>query len=165
MVKNTGPYNEFVSKFIEDKNIKSVVDLGCGDWQSSWIIYDHLHHVDYVGIDCVESVINTNKMRHPRHKFISMDFISNAESIPSGDLCVIKDVLQHLTCQEIRDALDAVIKKFKYVMITNCCDQTVDNQEEPYRSRFLSANFLPLRAYSPVIHLKYWTKEVSVITT
>ena len=32
---NTGGYVRLLEKFIRDKQIHSVVDLGCGDWQFS----------------------------------------------------------------------------------------------------------------------------------
>lgn len=32
-------YIKFLKQFIDTNNIKKVIDLGCGDWQSSHLIY------------------------------------------------------------------------------------------------------------------------------
>ena len=37
-------YKEVLPKFLKEYNIKSVIDLGCGDWR-------HLRLVDWTGID------------------------------------------------------------------------------------------------------------------
>jgi hypothetical protein len=36
--KHNKGYIEFLEKFIKDKNVRSVVDMGCGDWQFSRLV-------------------------------------------------------------------------------------------------------------------------------
>ena len=55
-LKPAAPRIEFVRRFIKENSIKSVVDLGCGDWQFSPYIYHDLS-VAYVGYDVVLPVI------------------------------------------------------------------------------------------------------------
>ena len=55
-LKPAPPRIEFVRRFIKENSIKSVVDLGCGDWQFSPYIYHDLS-VAYVGYDVVLPVI------------------------------------------------------------------------------------------------------------
>lgn len=54
--ESAAPRIEFVRRFIKENSIKSVVDLGCGDWQFSPYIYHDLS-VAYVGYDVVLPVI------------------------------------------------------------------------------------------------------------
>lgn len=54
--ESAAPRIEFVRRFIKENSIKSVVDLGCGDWQFSPYIYHDLF-VAYVGYDVVLPVI------------------------------------------------------------------------------------------------------------
>ena len=46
----------FLRRFIRQEGLRSVADLGCGDWQFSPYIYHDLH-VHYVGYDIVSSVV------------------------------------------------------------------------------------------------------------
>ena len=54
-------------------------------------------------------------------------------------------------------------KKFKYILIINCCNQKIDNEDTPLRSRPLSCNFLPLKKYNAIKISNYYSKEISII--
>jgi len=164
---NRSTYIPFIKKFIHDHDIKSVVDLGCGDFQCGKLIYDDLY-VQYNGYDVYKKVIEYNSKIHPRPKysFTHLDFCNNVESIVNAELCIIKDVLQHWSLDNIYKFLDYLVtsKKFKYILITNCCNQSCDNSEiKDGQWRQLSCDFLPLKKYNPKKLYKYSTKEVSVI--
>jgi len=104
---------------------------------------------------------STNKI-----KFEFLENISNFYDRKS-DLLIIKDVLQHWTCDEIIDFLDNVVKNHKFIIITNSSSQKEDWEDEPFRSRPLSSNLYPLKKYSPKKLLVYKCtndiKEVSII--
>ena len=59
---NNKPYISFLNKFIKENNIKSVIDIGCGDWQISENI--DWSNIKYLGIDVVQSVIDKNVQTH-----------------------------------------------------------------------------------------------------
>lgn len=160
-------YISFVKTFIKDKEIKTVVDLGCGDWKCGLALYDELK-IQYTGYDAYEKIINFNKKTNSSSKytFIHMDFLNNPELINSADICIIKDVLQHWPLESIYTFLDYIClsKKFKYILITNCSYQKNDNtQIQMGDFRPLSKDFLPLKKYSPIHLLSYLTKEVVLI--
>ncbi len=78
----------------------------------------------------------------------------------------MKDVLQHWSLDNIYTFLDYLIeyKKFKYILICNCCDQKQDNTDiQNGKWRALSCDYLPLKKYNPVKLYNYYSKEVSVI--
>ena len=52
------PYKKFLENFINEFNISSIVDLGCGDWQFSQFI--NFGEVKYLGIDAAKTIINSN---------------------------------------------------------------------------------------------------------
>jgi len=56
-------------------------------------------------------------------------------------------------------------KKFKYILICNCCYQSHDNDDiETGGFRPLRCDFLPLKKYNPIKLFNYGrTKEVSII--
>jgi len=156
-----------MKKFITEKNIRSVVDLGCGDFLTGPYIYNDLPVV-YNGYDAYEKVVNYNKSKYPfpKYNFTHLDFYNNKETIVTGDMCILKDVLQHWSLTEIYNFLDYLVesKKFKYILICNCCHQERDETDITTGAGHpLSCDFLPLKKYNPQKLYKYGTKEVSVI--
>lgn len=115
-LKNTKAYINFLQDFIKNNNIKSVVDFGCGDWEFS-------QHIDwsgtfYTGYDIVKSVIDNNikKYSSASRKFIHANGLD--KELVKADLLICKDVLQHLSNENIFKFLKQT-HKFKYCLITN----------------------------------------------
>jgi hypothetical protein len=164
---NKNTYIPFLQKFINDNNIKTVVDLGCGDFLCGPSIYNNLD-ILYTGYDVYKNVIENNSKNNSttKYEFIHLDFYNNKEKIKYGELCILKDVLQHWSLDKINIFLQYIIesKKFKYILITNCCNQLTDNTDILVGEfRHLSCNFLPLKKYNPIKIYNYDTKEVSLI--
>ena len=164
---NRKTYIPLLTQFILKNNIKSVVDLGSGDFLCGKIIYDNLN-VIYNGYDAYKKVIDYNSKHYlqPKYTFTHLDFCNNKENILNGELCILKDVIQHWSLQNIYTFLDYLIehKMFKYILICNCGYQTIDNTDiVDGEFRPLSCDFLPLKKYNPIKIYKYDTKEVSII--
>lgn len=119
-IENTVAYRVLLSSFLRDNQVASAVDLGCGDWQFS-------RHVDWTGVDYlgvdVSSVVleNTAKFTRPGVRFLELD--ASAGDLPSADLLIAKDVLQHWSNADIAHFLPS-LRKFKYALITNGSDKT-----------------------------------------
>ena len=159
-------YIKLLKMFISKNNIKNIVDLGCGDFKCGPLIYDDID-IKYIGYYTYKKVIDYNKIQHidSKYTFIHLDFYTNKEEIIEGDLCILKDVLQHWQMNAIYSFMDYLIesKKFKYILLCNCCNQQVDNPDNSGRSIPLSINLFPLKKYNPVKLLNYNTKEISII--
>jgi len=164
---NKYTYVPFLKKYILNNNIKNIVDLGCGDFKCGKLIYDDLD-ILYTGYDTYKKIIDYNLKQHslPKYSFIYLDFYDKKESIINGDLCILKDVLQHWKMDEIYTFLDYLVenKLFKYILICNCCHQSEDNPNNNNRITPLSSIFFPLKKYNPVKLYSYNGKEVSVIS-
>ena len=167
---NVDTYVPFLKKFITDNSIKKIVDFGCGDFICGKIIYENLD-ILYTGYDTYKKIIDYNSKKHslPKYKykysFIHLDFC-NKENIINGEMCILKDVLQHWSLHNIYTFLDYLVeeKKFKYILICNCCNQTQDDTDIVNGEfRQLSCDYLPLKKYNPTKLYNYHTKEVSVI--
>jgi len=163
---NKYTYVPFLKNFIIDNNIKNIVDLGCGDFKCGNLIYDDLD-ILYTGYDTYKKIIDYNLKQHslPKYSFIHLDFFDKKETIINGDLCILKDVIQHWKIDEIYTFLDYLVenKIFKYILICNCCNQKTNNPENNHRSTPLSIDFFPLKKYNPVKLYNYNLKEVSII--
>jgi cyclopropane fatty-acyl-phospholipid synthase-like methyltransferase len=118
MSRNNVKYIDMVQDVLKEYPIKTICDVGCGDWVFS-------QHIDfgerkYLGIDCVKSVTDSNKKMFKKknikfdHKVIGDDYI------PEGyDLIIIKDVIQHWTDADIIKYFTQILDKNKYVFCTN----------------------------------------------
>ena len=166
---NKDTYVPFLKKFITDNNIKTVVDLGCGDFLCGSLIYDNLE-VQYHGYDTYKKIIDynskSNSKSNSKYIFEHLDFCNNKENIIGADLCILKDVIQHWSLQNIYIFIDYLVetKKFKYILICNCCNQNqndIDISNGDFRQ--LSCEYYPLKKYNPTKLYNYGTKEVSII--
>jgi len=163
-------YIPFIKSFIANYETNVVVDLGCGDFICGPDIYKD-NGVIYYGLDVYKELIlyhnkPENFIRY-NINFKHIDFYTNMNAIPHGDLCIIKDVLQHWSNKCIYELLDFIInsRRFKYILIINCCNQEYDNYDIINGDyRHLSCDFFPLKKYNPIKLLKYNSKEISLIS-
>jgi 2-polyprenyl-3-methyl-5-hydroxy-6-metoxy-1,4-benzoquinol methylase len=124
-LENVKEYVEVLQKYIDKPEVKTVLDLGCGDWQFSKFL--DLSSVSYLGVDVVESVIESNSTSYSASniKFISRDITTY--EVPKADLIICKDVLQHLCNKDVVNILVKIITSSKFSLITN--DFNPDNTE------------------------------------
>ncbi|MER9658017.1 hypothetical protein NKJ26_32175 [Mesorhizobium sp. M0152] len=112
----TVEYREFLQRFMTRNDIRSVVDLGCGDWQFSR--YIDWSEVSYVGVDVVSSVVERNQREFGSGK-IGFETFKSLAKLPPADLLICKDVLQHLPNKTVVEYLATFRKKYKFALITN----------------------------------------------
>ncbi len=122
---NVIPYIQFLSTMIERYNIKSIVDLGCGNWEFSRLL--NWDNIQYLGVDVSNLIITKNQMEFekPNIQFLCGE-IFDVSNIKTYDLIIIKDVLQHLDYISIFKILQ-YIKNNQYLLITNDIDDTNEN--------------------------------------
>jgi SAM-dependent methyltransferase len=111
------PYADCVNRFIEENNIRSVVDIGCGDFRVGQMIAKP--SISYTGIDIVEPVIQDNLARFGTEHVTFRCLDVTIEDLPSGDLCLVREVLQHLSNTEIT-AILAKLRKYNWAIVTEC---------------------------------------------
>lgn len=128
LLVNACPYIELLEKFIVSNNTTSVVDAGCGDWEfSKYVNWNNAH---YKGYDVVKHVIENNIANYANSNFKFFHGNFTDIDLPCADLLICKDVLQHLSNEEIFKFIKQ-FSKFKYVLITNDVDPktlTSDNR-------------------------------------
>lgn len=110
-----GPYCQMVRAFIKENNIQRLVDLGCGDFGvGSRLIGPD---VSYTGVDVVPALISYNQehFARPGIEFRRLNMIE--DDLPPGDLCLVRQVLQHLSNKQILKTLKS-LRRYKYVIAT-----------------------------------------------
>src|SRR5262249_107412 len=112
----TSAYMQLIQSFISNNAIKSVVDVGCGDWQFS----QHLDWsgIRYDGFDVVDCVVKENQSRFGADN-VAFHMLSGFAELPTADLVVCKDVLQHLPNADVRAYLNFFCENYKHAIITN----------------------------------------------
>jgi len=119
-MESTVVYRAFLQNFMKKHRIASVVDAGCGDWESTQAI--DWSGIDYRGYDIVQEVIAKNQKRFsaPNIMFFTADILS--ENLPEADLLICKHVLQHLPTRDVQKFLPK-IQKYKYAIIVNSVER------------------------------------------
>jgi SAM-dependent methyltransferase len=154
---NTLEYRDALQTLLRmSPDIKRVVDLGCGDWAFSRLV--DWSGVDYLGVDAVDDVVQANRRAFgERARFRTVDI--TGESLPDGDLVILKDVLQHWPTEEILRFLPR-LRRYRYALITNCAygdDLNTDIAMTGYRPLDLREPPFSVRAQEL---LRYRTDEV-----
>jgi hypothetical protein len=107
------PYVDAVRKFLLDLGHPSVVDMGCGDFYVGSQFVDYC--AKYLACDVVDFVIAQNRRRYPQVEFCVLDAVS--DELPAGDVVLIRQVLQHLSNQQVSKILWK-LSQYQYAIIT-----------------------------------------------
>lgn len=121
---------EFTTKYITDNNIKTIVDLGCGDFRvGSKIVSPTIEK--YIGIDVVEELINHHQNAYGSEiiSFNCLNIIN--DELPDAELCIIRQVLQHLSNHQVAEIL-VKVRKYKYLII---CDHIPGGNFTPNKDK------------------------------
>lgn len=108
-------YAEAVRRFVAENKIGRVVDLGCGDFRvASKFVSKDIH---YTGCDVVFSLVRhlNETYKNETIEFRCVNIVE--DELPDGDLCLIRQVLQHLSNAEIERVLENA-RKYKFIIVT-----------------------------------------------
>lgn len=84
--QNTRQYRWFLHNFFRSNHIKSVLDIGCGDWQLSRHI--DWTGIDYLGVDVSAVVPDTKKFTRPGISFKELNAVT--DQLPPADVLVAR---------------------------------------------------------------------------
>jgi SAM-dependent methyltransferase len=121
----TREYRYFLEAFLRINRVRSVLDVGCGDWRFSR--YVPWEGVQYLGMEVVPAVVeaNTRKFAADNVRFVCAD--ARTADLPPADLLLMKDVLQHWTNAEIKQFLPKVAA-YRFALITNTTNRVEVNR-------------------------------------
>ena len=110
-------YRNLLQSYVDKEDVKTVVEIGCGDWEVSSRI--DWSSVSYTGYDVVKMVVDYNDENFSQKniKFICDDVIKRNDI--KADLLIVKDVFQHLPPSYCVDFIKSIPNNFKYNIITN----------------------------------------------
>jgi len=129
------PYVEAVRNFIETYSIETVLDIGHGDWEM-WGSFQ-FDNVNYVGIDVYENLTNKLNLNNG-NEYRSFQFLNAVyDDLPNAELCITKDVLQHLPLNDI-ETIMRKLSDYPYLIICNDKYKYALNDTVKALRRFLS---------------------------
>jgi len=117
----TKGYEDFVVATLDaDLTIRTLVDIGCGDFQVSNRILKRLARpVSYIGCDIAANVVAYNRHQHEIPGHIEFRVLNVAtDAVPPGDIVTIREVFQHLSNDTILAALANLKRTFRKAIIT-----------------------------------------------
>lgn len=101
---------------IKERDVGTMLDIPCGDWH--WMKEANLN-VDYIGADIVPELVQRNKelYTNDRRQFVTLDLIK--DELPKVDLVFSRDVLVHLSFEDVFSALRNIERSgSKYLLTT-----------------------------------------------
>lgn len=120
--KYTLKYIEIVKNFIEENKVKQVIDLGCGNFE---VAKQFLKSgIQYLGIDVVPGLIKYLEENYSGSTIGFQCLDITQDELPDSELCLIKEVVQHFSNNQIIDVLEKC-KKYKYTIITDAMPHPV----------------------------------------
>lgn len=140
---STGRLAEFkvqtLNKFIQDNNIKSVLDIGCGDGS----ITNKLIAQNIVGADTSHTIISKCRIENPTIEFIMCQDLGYRKA----ELCISLDVVYHLVDDEdyVGHLTDLFMRSGRFVIIysSNVDRNFIEGQRIRHRkfTDFVKAKF------------------------
>lgn len=158
LIMNTDLLVLNLNKFIKDYNIKSIIDIPCGDFNYMSTI--NLENVDYIGYDVSVNAINmcNNKNDKSNIKFGVLD--ATKEELSYADLIIVKDLFLHLSFEDIEKILSNVKNsKCKYFATSRYSHGTEQNINQPtgLSARAIEVTTHPFYFNYPIIFKTYYT--------
>lgn len=154
--KKYGLLSAELPNIFKELNIKTFLDCGCGNF--FWLNKIKWNGVNYLGVDIVPELIESNKKNYPDFKFDCVNIVE--EEIPTVDMVFVRSVFIHLENKDIIKAL-ANIKRSgsKYLMATTSPNMP-DNVDTKYlmlRKRSLTKP--PFNLPNPLRYVKEHYEE------
>lgn len=117
-----------LSRLLRDLDIKSLLDLPCGDF--TWMSHTDLAGITYVGADIVPAIIAANTTKHAISgwvDFLQLDLV--ADPLPAADLILCRDCLVHLSFDHIRRAIGNMKRSGSQWLLTTTFIDVTENRD------------------------------------
>ena len=143
----------------------SVVDLGCGDFFIGSRLRKYCNK--FTAIDIFEELIEFNKEKFVNQNVDFQTLDITKDPLPPGDICFLRNVLQHFSNDHIQKFLKLMLGKYKYLIIT----EHLPEEEGYFRPNIDKITGPNIRIQSnsgviltePPFNLKYLEKKMFLI--
>jgi len=145
----TQKISQKLSALIKLFGITSIADAPCGDL--NWMRYVDIGTCKYIGIDIVQELIERNtRIFGPTKVFRHVNLIENI--IEKVDLIICRDLLAHLTCEQVFTVLRNFKKSgSKYILVTTSATTETNYNIETGDWRRINLELPPFNFPKPLI--------------
>ncbi|MFR9166048.1 MAG: class I SAM-dependent methyltransferase [Dysgonomonas sp.] len=148
-----------LNSLIKENNIKSILDIPCGDF--NWMQKVDLEGIDYIGADIVEALISENQQKYTAEniRFEVLDLIS--DKLPKVDILVVRDCLVHLSLENIYNSVKNIKSSgAKYLLATTFPEHSVNFDIQTGEWRPLNLQIKPFKFPKPLLIINEGCTEV-----
>ena len=140
-----------ISSLLESKDIKSVLDIPCGDF--NWMKKVNLGEKIYIGADIVNELIKKNKINYGVEGQVEFEKINLiCDPLPQSDIIINRDCLVHLSFADIHKSLQNIKSSgCKYLLTTTFPDHTFNDDIVTGDWRTLNLENKPFKFPSPIV--------------
>lgn len=143
-----GSYGEALDRklnWLKGLDIKSIAEVGCGDFNFGSNLLKLYPEATYTGYDISEYIVKKNQEKWPQYTF------TNDFKLPLADLSLCVDVLYHILDDELYEKTLQALKNGwkKYLALS-----AYENEEE-------SSGHVKIRAFDPSFFGKPKLREIS----
>ena len=113
------PYIIKIIDFLLEKRPSIIVDLGCGDFNVGKYFPAYADH--YIACDVSKIILKRNKNKFSSLRNVDFRFLDLSKNdLPEGDVCLVRQVLQHLSNSDILNFVNKLNlnKPYKYLIVT-----------------------------------------------
>ncbi len=142
-LKNTILIRQTIVRILSEYNIKTILDIGCGDW--NWMKEISAYLPDYTGIDAALNVINRNKkFQSGNIRFFNDISLSFLKKTPSKyyDLVLLRHVLEHSPTKYNVDLLKEVKRCARFALITSALHDNPETNNGEIFGGYVPVNLL-----------------------
>jgi len=144
-----------IPELVKQLNVKSFLDLPCGDFTFMSQIVDRIP--GYIGCDVSSKLIERNKEKYPEHadKFIVLD--ATTQDIPAVDMIFCRDLLVHLNYENIHKILDNFKKSGSRYLLTTTfpgrVNKSIDHSYDTIFWQPLNLEAIPVNMSPPLMYI------------
>ena len=113
------PYIIKIIDFLLEKRPSIIVDLGCGDFNVGKYFAAYVNQ--YIACDVSKEILERNKNKFSSLSNVDFRFLDLGKNeLPGGDVCFVRQVLQHLSNADILNFVSklSLNKPYKYLIVT-----------------------------------------------
>ena len=129
-----------LNNFIAEKNIRSILDIPCGDWK--WMPNIDMRDIKYTGGDIVQDIVTANQQKYSNSNIHFKRINLSRDSLVSSDLIIVRDLLVHLKNDDIFKCLENIKNhNIRYIGLTHY-PNTTKNRNPIWGDRWRPLNML-----------------------
>ncbi|MCA0366526.1 MAG: class I SAM-dependent methyltransferase [Proteobacteria bacterium] len=118
-----------LSQMIEERDIRSIADVPCGDFNWMPLLLQAHPRLTYRGYDIVAPLVAANRATYPGYDFERLDITRKSPS--RSDLIFSKDLINHLTNDDAWKALANMFKSGAEILVITSNGETSPNVDLP----------------------------------